>query len=1305
MRVCPDCGQSNPDRFRLCGFCGHELGTREPSEIRRHVTVLFSDLKGFTSMSEKVDSEALFEVLSRYFDAMRVPIERHGGRIEKLIGDAVLAVFGLPRPHPDDPARALRAAAETVAELNRINEDLERAYGLRLTNRTGVATGEVVVGLPRPGERAITGEVLGRAIELEAAAPPMGVLVGESTCRELAVAIPMRPHPLPVPGSGEGSDRGSGAMAWELIAPPEGPDAEEVELAGAPAPGRAGDAHGPAAYCANCGEEAEPGIPRCGTCGSRLDAESDDSETRKVVTFVFADLQARREDGQPLAPDAARELVNRGFAVARDAVERHGGNVEKFVGDALAAVFGVPVLHEDDALRAVRAAVDLRAAVASLDHALAADGLRLSVRIGVNTGLVVAGAATEGFNLVTGDAVNTAARLEQAADDGGILLGESTLALVRESVEVAPAKALSLKGKAQPVPAHPLLRARDAGELVARGGSLLVGRDADLDALGDAFGAATRSGPQLVTLVGEAGIGKSRLVRELAARIQGEAEMYAGRCLAYGEAVTFAPIVEVIRNAAGLRDDEPVEAAEARLRALVGEPEVADRLAALAGLTATPYPLGELFWGVRRLFERLTRDGPVVVVVDGLQWAEPSLIDLLDHLLETLPGSPVLLLCQARPELLEERPDWATGDRSRRLVLAPLSPEDGERLAAALLDEGPALASVRERVVATAQGNPLFIEQLVQVLLERGMVRRGDDGWWALAGSLGELDLPPTIQALLAARIDALPRDEREVVQPASVVGYEFTRPPVDALLDDRLRPVVPEAISSLTARRFVRPDPDRPVEDEAYRFRNQLIRDAAYQGVLKRARVALHEGYVTWADAMARDGARTPESEEALGYHLEQAYRYRTEFGPPDDAALATGRDASARLGSAGRRAFLRGDMHAASALFRRAAALLPSLAANRLALLPELGEALVELGAFDEAEAVLAEAVEASSATGDEALGQRAALIRLLLRMYTGDEADWSRQVDEATTRATSVFSRLGDHDGLARTWRLRFGMLQAACQYGQAHEAGQHVVEEAVLADDPRLVARGAVGVAGAALLGPLPVAVAIDECRRLIDQVANDRRSVGLILCFLGQLEAMSGDADAARTTYREGRRTLEELGRSVLSVSTSANSWRTEMLSGDPAAAEAELRRDWADLDAMGERYVMSTITGALAHVLLAQGRVDEASQYAATAEDLAAPDDVETQALWRSARAKIRARRNEPGALELAAEAVALARGTEAPALLAETLVDLAEVETMGGQRPRAIEVLREALGLAQAKGDVASVGRISATLATIGGR
>ena len=1281
MQVCPNCAAESPDRFRLCGFCGTELRPDLEHELRRTVTVLFSDLKGSTSMGEALDSEALFEVLSRYFDAMRGPLERHGGKIEKLIGDAILAVFGLPIVHEDDPLRAVRAAAECQAALADLNRDLRQAYGVQLTNRTGLATGEATVGLARAGEHVLTGAVVQLAMELEAAAPPMGVLLAESTHRALGGRAAVQPVPLPA-----AADPAAGECAYELIR----------LTAAAETPARTAEAPRPeAAFCPNCGEENPAAFRVCGTCGASLAPGEGPEESRKTVTIVFCDLKAADPTGRPLPADALRRVVTRGFEVARGVVEHHGGSAEKFIGDAVVAVFGMPVLHEDDALRAVRTATSLQAALGALAAELRDEEVHLAARIGVNTGLVVAGDATPGLHLVTGDAVNTAARLEQAAPEDGILVGQSTYHLVRDAVDVEEVAPLVLKGKAEPVVAYRLVAVRGLEGRSRRHHAPMVGRAAELDRLRASFHeSVVQNGPRLVTVLGEAGLGKSRLVREFEGYLGEMARVLRGRCLAYGQGITFWPISEIVRSAAGIAETDGPRVARRKVAALVGDREVADRLAAIAGLSAQPYPMAELFWAVRRAFEILARRQPLVVVIDGIQWAEPALVDLVEHVVTTSSEAPIQLVCLARLELLDARPEWAPGLRSTRLPLGPLSAEEADEVLANLLGAGTGadLADLRRRVGAAAQGNPLFMEQMVSMLVDNGALRL-DDGRLVRGDETAEIALPPTIQALLAARVDQLPRDERSVVEPAAVVGYEFSEPAVDALVAEPVRPKVEPALGSLVGRQFVRPDPDAAgglAGESAYRFVNLLVRDAAYEGLLKRSRVAFHERYVTWADRVNRERGRELEFEEILGYHLEQAYRYRTEFGPADAEAVAVGRDGARRLASAGRRAFGRGDMSAATNLLRRAAALLPEHDHDRLALLPELGEALLELGDFAQADAVLSAAIVAAEATQDEGTKAHAGLVQSLLRYYRGGDVDgWSSGALALAEVAIRTFERLDDSAGLTRAWRLVYGVHATALRFGAAARAAERVVEYARQAGDARQESRGGTGYAQAALLGPVAVHEAIRRCAEILARVQGDRRSEALVLLAIAELEGMDGAFVSAREHYTRARTMLLDLGKSAYAVSTSMRTSRVERLAGEVATAEQQLRRDFEALDAMGERYMLSTVAALLGQAVLAQGRIDEARGLAERARELTDADDVGSQALWRSLQARILALQgNAAEAVAMARTAVNAIRPADSPVLLGDALVDLGDVLAAARGPAAAQAPRREALALYETKGN-----------------
>ncbi len=1251
-----------------------------------------SDLKGSTALGERLDPESLRELLTRYFDEMRIVFESHGGTIEKIIGDAIVAVFGLPTHHDNDPLRGVVAAVESLRTLSSLNEQFERIYGVELVNRTGIATGEVIVGEASEGQHVLTGDTMRIATVMEQNALPSEALLAGSTYEIVRDAVEVEPIGPFVPKGLE-----EPITAYRLVAVSAAAEASVNESKDAASDG--------ARACPSCGEDNPADFVTCGTCGAVLDRTAPAADRRKTVTLVFADPRPVTESGDRPSPEALRAVMSRYFDVMRPILERHGGTVEKFIGDAVMAVYGLPTLHEDDALRAVRAALEMQQALPALNAEIASDwGVSFESHIGVNTGEVIAGDASLGQRLVTGDAVNTAARLEQAAGAREVLLGDLTYRLAREQIEVDEVEPLTLKGKAEPVPAFRLRGVATVDQAVhRRNDAPMVGREQEMAALAGLYARATEQGScELATVVGDAGVGKSRLIAEFTASAAAGARVIRGKCLPYGDGITFWPLREAARDAAGIGVDEGAESALGKLRSAIEAEEVVDRLASVMGLSTTPYPVPEIQWGARKFLEHLAGTQPVVMIVEDIHWAETTFLELLQNLVTNVEHAPVLLLCTSRHELLDRDPDWGLADGAVRLVLRPLSDADAGMVVAGLLGGTGLPEVVQQRIVDAAAGNPLFVEQLLSMLIDNGSLRQAD-GHWEQVRDLTALEVPPTIQALLAARLDLLQSTERGVIEPASVIGQTFAQAAVAELVPADASPQVPDHLRAIARRELITSSAGTGEDEAAYKFAHILVRDAAYNGLLKRARADFHERFVDWAEELnLRQGRAGHEFEEIHGYHLEQAYRYLSELGTIDEHARRVGIRASEKLSSAGRRAQARGDMPAAASLLRRAVSTRSLSDPDRLAILPDLGESLMELGEFEDAERVLKEAIAGAREHSDDRLEAEASLLALMLQLYTADATDWAESVATQVDRAVPIFEAMDDHAGLALAWRLRFGMFGTEGKYGDAARAADQVIEHARLAGDFRAQTRGASGYATSAPYGPIPVPEAIERCEELARSSHGDQRTVATINSALSQLYAMRGEFEKARDLYRGARATLEDLGAGVLSASTSIDSSRVELLAGDLAAAERELRRDYDALTAMGEKFLLSTIAGFLGHVEIEAGHLDAAGALADEVRDLAPPDDIDSQAMWRAVKARVVAlegQRDE--GVALAREAVEISRRADAPRLQADMLVALAATEGACGHPSDANQHFSDALRLYEGKGDLISSARIRSELGT----
>jgi class 3 adenylate cyclase/tetratricopeptide (TPR) repeat protein len=943
------------------------------------------------------------------------------------------------------------------------------------------------------------------------------------------------------------------------------------------------------------------------------------SAHRKVVTVLFCDVVGSTALGESVDPEALQVLLARYFERMRGIVESHGGTVEKFIGDAVMAVFGVPVTHEDDALRACRAAVEMRGAFPEL-------GIR--GRIGVNTGEVVTGTEER---LATGDAVNVAARFEHAAEPDEVLIGGETRALVAAAVEVGMERRLELKGKSEPVAAYPLVAVHEAGE--RSHASRFVGRERELQQLSDVWDRAlTGSRCELVTVVGDAGVGKSRLVGE--ALVEIEARVVRGRCLPYGEGITYWPVVEVVKQLAVLPSD-PVAAAA--IRSLLGESDI-------------PTSGDEIAWAFRKLLEE---QAPLVVVFDDIQWGDETFLDLVESTALLSAGAPLLLLCMARPELVEMRPTWPA-----TLRLEPLPPEQAEALIGDTVS-----GELRERIAHAAGGNPLFISEML-----------------AMAAGNEEVEVPPTLKALLAARLDQLDDAERKVLERGSVEGEIFHRGSVQALAPEETQ--VTTRLAALVRRQLVRPDRAQIAGDDGYRFRHLLIRDAAYDALPKAVRADLHARFADWLD---EHGEALVEGDEIVGYHLEQAGRYRAELGRPD-AALAD--RAASRLAVAGNRAIDRQDYRAGEALLIRAVGLIrPHRTDVTLELECAWGQNFDMHGAIDRAEDV----TERVGAAGDGSGQMLARAIVLYLHEAAGGP-DMNDELIALCHAALPDEEERGDPRRLALLWDL----LGAAANFHQQHDDAVEAELQALRYKRLAGYSRSDTNLEFALIFGPRPVA----DAMRMIDELAvwrppgSEDHPRAALLAMLGRFDEAWPLAQARSSHLREVTGNNSRDARIYLAWIATIEGDRERAV--QYAAEELELIVHFATAAA--------TAKSRLARELCYLGRFDEAERLLEEARAVPPPGSG-VRVMAAAAEALLLSHRGQLEQAEtLARLAVTTAeRRTENVWWQASTHEDLATVLERAGRIDEAREELERALTIWERKGCLPCADRVRAQIDALG--
>jgi class 3 adenylate cyclase/tetratricopeptide (TPR) repeat protein len=1052
--------------------------------------------------------------------------------------------------------------------------------------------------------------------------------------------------------------------------------------------------------CASCGE-ANPARARfCSACGSPL-AAARRRGVRKVVTVVVCDVTGSTALAERLDPESLGLVMARWFDAMRAVVERHHGSVQKFIGDAVVAAFGVPVVREDDALRAVRAAAAMRDAAAE-------QGAGLEVRIGVATGEVMVE-----DSVVMGETVQVATMLQAAAGPGQVLLDRRTWRLARDALVVVPTVAGERAGGGQRMAAFRLVDVSpDAPGRARRHLGPLVGRQAELQLFDLVFRRSVQtSSCHLLTVLGGAGVGKTRLVTAAVDALGEAATALFGQCPSDAEGSSFWPVAEIVRRAAEIKAADPPEQARAKLDELLAGAddgsEVAERVGRLIGLEASPVPAEDSAWAVRRCLEVVARRRPLVVVVDDLHWAQPTLLDLLEQVVSLVVDAPILLVAVARPELLEQRTGWAGGQRSAStLLLEPLAGDEAATLVEQLAGDAPLPPEATGYLTRVAEGNPLFLEELLAMLIEEDRLRLEDGRW--VADDLAAATIPPTVQAVLAARLDRLDAEERAVLDRASVMGQVFDRSAVLALSPPLARDEVPVHLLSLVRKQLLRPAEGSLGGRHGLQFRHLLVRDVAYESLPRQARAELHERYAGWLAETA--GARGRELEEVIGWHLERAHRQLAELGPVDARGRELATRAAALLASAGRRAIGRGDLPAAVNLLERAIALLPE-GSGRAHLLTELGEALVLKLEPDRAAEVLDEALAAAERGGDAVMRAHAILGKLDLRLDTEPEqtdhgrldaqrpgpSSFRAEVDEVL----AALEGLGDHQGLARGWRLLGLDSYLRCHIGTAEEEFQRAIDHTKLAGDERLEAGLAYARVQAAYWGPAPVADGIARCEEIRRRAEGSYRVEMAALHTLAALHAMQGRFEEARGLADAAVAIARKLGPGRFAAICSQFLGQIELLAGDPVAAEERLRWGYGILERMGERGLRSELAANLARALSSQGRDDEALQLAELSGELAFRDDLYAQVERRGPLAAVLARRGRQQEAErLAAEAVALARRSDMLTMQANALLDHAGVLRLGAAADQAAPLLREALALCERKGNLVTHDRARELLA-----
>ncbi len=998
--------------------------------------------------------------------------------------------------------------------------------------------------------------------------------------------------------------------------------------------------------CPECGQENPEIAKFCLACGAPFAAPEPSAEERKLITVLFCDIVGSTAAAEKLDPEDVRARLAPYYTRLRSELERYGGTVEKFIGDAVVALFGAPAAHEDDPERAVRAALAICEAIDDLNTA--DEWLDLKVRIGVNTGeaLVVVGArSSEGEGMASGDVMNTTARLQSAAPINGILVGEATFRATRDTIDYSEAEPIAAKGKSEPVAVWEVIGVRERGQ-TRTPMTPLVGRDSELELLLKAWDETLlERRPGLFGVVGTPGIGKSRLLTEFADRIRQGGSVHWGRCLSYGEGITYWPVTELVKSAAGILQSDAREAVARKLDLFFDHLPTSDQdelrtvaaaLSNLIGIPTTPrgtyeaaeIAQGELHWGIRRAAQLLALDRPTVLVFEDLHWAEPTLIELLEYVVAERTDAPLLIIWTARPEFVGAQRGFAGGVGQRRIELEVLPAEAGTQLLAELIgDSSLAQTQLADALIENAGGNPLFLEETVRMLKDQGMLQASR---WHEAGALETLPVPNNLQGLISSRLDSLAHGDKALAHDASVIGAVFWAGAVAHLgaTDGMVVSDPQQGLQTLARQDFIRPNPISSVVGEhEYAFKHILIRDVAYGQVPKGQRVVLHVRFSDWVTIMP---SASDEFVEIVAWHLEQACRLSREVArsPIEPPFLA----AAGALANAAGKAERREGLTEAARYYTRALEVLGSEYPERqLELRLRRSDIMMMLGQLKEAGEELIEIVEAASASGDEQVECEAHLLLGDIDQRQGRAGEAGRRLAEAESLAEKV----GD-----ACLKIKVAFVLSALradfhgEYDQAIRDLQQAVALAAEIQDQALEAEGDLRLA-AILINQGELAGAEAELRKCL-AIAGELGSHRLeseATSWLGMVRYYRGDVEEAKRLCRQANEWFERTGDTYFQVQNIAHhSLATFALAeGHVDEAESALREALPVALQIGGWVMMETYR-QLVEVLVAKGQVDDAAELVSFAARNLPEEDAYARACLLLAEASVATARNEPTA-------------------------------------------------------------------------